>query len=262
MGRLDNEENIIKDMREVGHNQIMLLSNSKFEKQLTSAILKEWPKWTANNGHACEPPDYFSRDHRLMFDVMRVNDSEIVITTKRGKKACDNPTLKRERDLLREVMESFPNVQEDNIFINAVPDGDYDKIHNYQNYYGHAQKVFSSHIRRIPRCRELHPGYKMGFLVMDETESYLQHSNIMDAAAPYDPNKVYQVLDAPHIPFVDRRFMQCLFGADLDFLVWLMPYKHNEGMKNQPPELCFIDMKSNRAQRYLKDYPQYLMRRM
>lgn len=41
MGRLDNEENIIKDMREVGHNQIMLLSNSKFEKQLTSAILKE-----------------------------------------------------------------------------------------------------------------------------------------------------------------------------------------------------------------------------
>lgn len=85
MGRLDNEENVIKDMHKVTSNQIMLLSGSKFEKRLIGAIMKEWPKWTANNGHACEPPDYFSRDHRLMFDVMRVNDSETSIITKQGE---------------------------------------------------------------------------------------------------------------------------------------------------------------------------------
>lgn len=262
MGRLDNEENIIKDMHEVTSDQIMLLPGSKFEKQLISAIMKEWPKWTANNGHACEPPDYFSRDHRLMFDVMRVNDSETSIITKRGKEVRDNPVLKREQNLAREAKKFFPNVSEDNIFVNAVPDGDYDKIHNYQNYYKHAQKVFSSHIKRIPRCRELHPGYKMGFLVMDETESYLQHSNIMDAMAPYDPNKVYKVLATPHLPFTDRRFMQCLFESDLDFLIWFMPYKHNEKMKVQPPVLCFIDLTDDNAQEYLRNYPQYLMRRM
>lgn len=87
MGRLDNEENVIKDMHKVTSNQIMLLSGSKFEKRLIGAIMKEWPKWTANNGHACEPPDYFSRDHRLMFDVSWVNDSEISIITKHGKRS-------------------------------------------------------------------------------------------------------------------------------------------------------------------------------
>ena len=34
MGRLDNEENVIKDMHEVTSDQIMLLSGSKFEKRL------------------------------------------------------------------------------------------------------------------------------------------------------------------------------------------------------------------------------------
>lgn len=261
MGRLDNEENIIKDVHRIPRKQITLLTNSKFEKSLICAM-KELPKWTANNGHANEPPDYFSIDHRLMFDVMRVNDSETVITTKRGKKVYNNPTLKRERNLLQEIRDVFPNVSEDNIFINAVPDGDYDKIHNYQNYYNHAQRVFSSHIARIPRCRELHPGYKMGFLVMDETESYLQHSNIIDAAAPYDSNRVYQVLATPHVPFIDKRFMECLFKSDLDFVIWFMPYKHNEKMQLQPPKLCFIDMTSSRTQEYMRDYPKYLMRRM
>lgn len=193
---------------------------------------------------------------------MRINDSETTTTTKRGKVVYYNPILKKERDYIREIQKSFPNVSEDNIFVNAAPDGDYDKTHNYQNYYKHAQKVFSAHIERIPRCRELHPGSKMGFLVMDETESYLQHKDIMDAAAPYDMNKVYQVLSVPHIPFVDERFMRCLFEADLEFVIWFMPYKHNEKMEVQPPVLCFIDLTDDKAQAYLRNYPQYLMRRM
>lgn len=262
MGRLDNEENIIKDMHEVPRSNTALLTSSKFEKMLVSAIMKEWPKWTTNNGHSSEPPDFFSRDHKLMFDVMRINDSETTTTTKRGKVVYYNPILKKERDYIREIQKSFPNVSEDNIFVNAAPDGDYDKTHNYQNYYKHAQKVFSAHIERIPRCRELHPGSRMGFLVMDETESYLQHKDIMDAAAPYDMNKVYQVLSVPHIPFVDERFMRCLFEADLEFVIWFMPYKHNEKMEVQPPVLCFIDLTDDKAQAYLRNYPQYLMRRM
>ena len=84
----------------------------------------------------------------------------------------------------------------------------------------------------------------------------------MDAMAPYDPNKVYKVLATPHLPFTDRRFMQCLFESDLDFLIWFMPYKHNEKMKVQPPVLCFIDLTDDNAQEYLRNYPQYLMRRM
>lgn len=52
MGRLDNEENIIRDMHEVPRSNTALLTSSKFEKMLVSAIMKEWPKWTTNNGHS------------------------------------------------------------------------------------------------------------------------------------------------------------------------------------------------------------------
>lgn len=262
MGRLDNEENIIKDMHEVPRSNTALLTSSKFEKMLVSAIMKEWPKWTTNSGHSSEPPDFFSRDHKLMFDVMRINDSETMITTKRGKTRPYNPILKKEREQIRELKKYFPNVAEENILVNVEPDGDYDKTHNYQNYYRHAQKVFSAHIGRIPRCRELHPGFKMGFLVMDETESYLQHKYIWDAVTPYDTNKIYQVLSTPHIPFLDERFMRCLIASDLDFLIWFMPYKHNEKMAVQPPEVCFIDLKNKKTQAYLRHYPEFLMRRM
>ena len=262
MGRFDNEKNIVNDIRMIPRSHIELVTNSKFEKTLYNAIMRDWREWTVNNSHASEPPDFFSQNHRIMFDAMRVNDSETIVTTKRGKKVCDNPVLKREQKLVREVKKCFPNMPEDNIFINAVPEGDYDQIHNYQNYYKHTQKVLSSHVERISRCRELHPGFKMGFLIMDETESYLQHTNIMDAVTPYDPNRTYKILALPHIPYIDRRFMQCLCGSGLDFIIWYMPYKYNEKMGIQLPLLCFVDMRGNRIQKYLQDYPQYLMRRM
>lgn len=262
MGRFDNEENIVNDVRIVSRSDTAFLTNSKFERTLYNAIIRDWHKWTANNSHASDPPDFFLQNHRLMFDVMRVNDSETLITTKRGKTKYANPVLKREKELVLELKQHFPNTPEDNIFVNAAVDGNYDEVHNYQNYYKHTQKVLSSHIERIPICRELHPSFKIGFLVMDETESYLQHSNIMDAATPFNPSRAYKILSLPHIPYRDRRFMQCLFGSGLDFVIWYMPYKHNENINFQPPPLCFIDMRGDRVQKYLQDYPQHLMRRM
>lgn len=264
MGWLDNEDNIVAKMREVIalYNSWTLLTRNNFEKRIFNAVTKKWSKWSVNNSHSAEPPDYFSQSLKLMFDVMRINDSETMITTKRGKTRPYNPILKKEREQIRELKKYFPNVAEENILVNVEPDGDYDKTHNYQNYYRHAQKVFSAHIGRIPRCRELHPGFKMGFLVMDETESYLQHKHIGDAVTPFDTNKIYQVLSTPHIPFLDERFMRCLIASDLDFLIWFMPYKHNEKMAVQPPEVCFIDLKNKKTQTYLRQYPEFLMRRM
>ena len=97
MGRFDNEENIVNDVRIVSRSDTAFLTNSKFERTLYNAIMRDWHKWTANNSHASDPPDFFSQDHRLMFDVMRVNDSETLITTKRGKTKYANPVLKREK---------------------------------------------------------------------------------------------------------------------------------------------------------------------
>lgn len=263
MGRLDNEENIIKYMHSTRTADIAFLTKNNFEKRVYNSVFKKWSRWTPNNAHDAEPPDYFSDGERLMFDVMRINDSETIVKTKRGKEVMNNPVLKRESEIFKELHELFPNVKEENIFINAMPEGDYDKFHNYQNYYRHAQRVFLSHIAKIPRCRELHQGLKMGFLIMDETESYVQHLNLMDAITPLDKQRLYVFsLSGIHAPFIDRRFMDCLIKADLDFAIWYCPNKHAESFPIQLPKICFIDLRSKTTEKLLRDYSQYLMRRM
>ena len=110
MGRYDNENVIISEARSVPAEKTCFLTKSPFERQLYRAVIKEWPKWTINNGHDNIPPDYFSCDHKLMFDVMRINDSESVITTKRGKDLLYNPVKAKERSMLHEV-QSFAKEQ-------------------------------------------------------------------------------------------------------------------------------------------------------
>ena len=135
MGRYDNENVIISEARSVPAEKTCFLTKSPFERQLYRAVIKEWPKWTINNGHDNIPPDYFSCDHKLMFDVMRINDSESVSTTNRGKNLLYNPVKAKERSKLLEV-QSFAKelslyISIDNIFVNGEPDGNYDAIHRY-----------------------------------------------------------------------------------------------------------------------------------
>ena len=265
MGRYDNENVIISEARSVPAEKTCFLTKSPFERQLYRAVIKEWPKWTINNGHDNIPPDYFSCDHKLMFDVMRINDSESVITTKRGKDLLYNPVKSKERSMLHEV-QSFAkelslNISIDNIFVNGEPDGNYDAIHRYKFYHEQAQRVFLSHIESIPLCRSLHPNYKMGFFVVDETESYIEHANPVDAWKPFDAQKPYLVSAIPHIPFQDVRFVEPLMTGDIDFIIWYMPYKLLRECFTPLPMLTFIDW-SNRDKILPIEYSDILLRRM
>lgn len=259
--RLDDENVIMEDVRDVQNRDVCFVTESAFEKYLYKSIMLDWPKWTVNNGHDAPPPDYFSTSHKLMFDVMRINDSEITIIKSNGDKKFKNQILAKEKSVLNEIKSAFPSIPSRNIHINVMPDEDYDKTHNYKQYYEHANRVFDDHIKSVPMCRDLHPDYKMGFLVMDETESYLKHQNILDAQEPLNPNKLYEVDGIPHLPFIDKRIIQRLLQGNIEFLIWFSPYKHNQQMNIQPPKLTFFDLSKKDAVELI-NYPSYLMRRM
>ena len=261
-GRLE-DENVIIDLIQITEPaETYFVTNSKTEHYIYKAIMKEWDVWTLNNGHDRPPPDFYSEAHKLMFDVMRINDSERQIVTTKGKTKKKNPILAKEARIMQEIKAAFPDVENRNIFINVMPDGNFDESHNYKQYCEHANRVFDSHIKSIPLCRHLHPTFKMGFLVMDETESYFMHQNIIDAYAAFDPNKQYLVNGYPHIPINDRRIMQTLLDNDIDFVIWYMPYKHREGSPLQPPKLVFYDLCCKKVEMKMRDYPSYLLRRM
>ena len=153
------------------------------------------------------------------------------------------------------------NISIDNIFVNGEPDGNYDAIHRYKFYHEQAQRVFLSHIESIPLCRSLHPNYKMGFFVVDETESYIEHANPVDAWKPFDAQKPYLVSAIPHIPFQDVRFVEPLMTGDIDFIIWYMPYKLLRECFTPLPMLTFIDW-SNRDKILPIEYSDILLRRM
>lgn len=66
-----------------------------------------------NSGHDCEPPDYYSVTTKLMFDVMRINDSE--------KRKSKNPVLIEDRKLQKEIQEALTgtNISENTLTISS-----------------------------------------------------------------------------------------------------------------------------------------------
>lgn len=227
MGRYDNENVIISEARSVPAEKTCFLTKSPFERQLYRAVIKEWPKWTINNGHDNIPPDYFSCDHKLMFDVMRINDSESVITTKRGKDLLYNPVKAKERSMLHEV-QSFAkelslNISTDNIFVNGEPDGNYDAIHIYMTEFLHPElnKRFRKVINSSPIFQEgeLRGNFNLLCAAMDRIDTCVAYLN---------KHSNFPRTEEDFIIFL--MFAAMLRDAVLDVLVGVLPnFERNSG---------------------------------
>ena len=95
---LDDEIDAINDiMHGLGYYNILQYDGNSFNKKIFRCV-QNLDKFTANNGHASLPPDFYSDEFSCMFDVMRVNDSEI--------KKSYNPVKIRERQVEKEIKES------------------------------------------------------------------------------------------------------------------------------------------------------------
>ena len=117
--RSDKEINLVNKLRLLSKNEISCIPESIKVKRVAEDVIfiDEWEKyWNDNSQDTNNPPDFYSDKLSIMMDVMRVTDKEV----KSGK----NPTLAKESKVLKEIEESgilelFPNVTEDNIFLNC-----------------------------------------------------------------------------------------------------------------------------------------------
>ena len=74
---LDNEKNQIEHlimMAEISNP--LLINGNSFEKKICKCISR-FNELTNNSCHNVLPPDFYSDDMNIMFDIYRVNDSEI-----------------------------------------------------------------------------------------------------------------------------------------------------------------------------------------
>lgn len=196
----DNEQNILNYL--TAHlEQAFLLNGNSFEKKLLR-YFQSIDLFSSNNGHGDLPPDYYSDELSVMFDVLRVNDTEI--------KKTYNP-LKIEERKMRNLAKKQGLLN----LSNAIPFIDVDEpddinAHTYQKYRKQAHRTIAEHIRKIPLWMKEHPSIKhKGLLVFDETEFYFEDKSPLII----------------HEAWNDKNFFEQIYESDLDFAVWFCPYK-------------------------------------
>lgn len=139
---LDTEMDVINDiMRGLENYNVLQYDGNALNKKIFN-IFKRFDKFTENNGHNALPPDFYSDEYKCMFDVMRVNDSEI--------KKTYNPVKIRERQAENDIKESgILNAIDSNstIFINSESYDDSE--HTMKKYIKNCNRVMSEHIKKI-----------------------------------------------------------------------------------------------------------------
>lgn len=178
-----------------------------------------------NSGHGCPPPDYYSDQFGIMFDVMRVNDSE--------RKKNFNPVFQEQDEAKKKVREivndfDFSNLNAFACRLQLDQDICYDEIHRFLFYKKQVIRVLTKHIKEIPLWKKEHPDIShKGFVILDEAGLCFPGMAVpLNISGKTVIDWMFCVIgrNSAHIPWLDLDFMNLLLESDLDFVVWYRPY--------------------------------------
>ncbi len=235
-------------------------------KKIFSLIYDDinWKCWVNSSSKSDSPPDYYCDEFKLMMEIMRVDDHAYSID-KKGTTKIINKVTAREEELYKEVIksgliDSFPNVKV--ITTASLPDIPTRDFCNYDRYVENFTRIVNKHKESIPLYKENHPGYKLIFFIMDESESYeeVDTEEIANKEIPVGT----EIPGELHYPFLDYKFIKPLINSGIDFLIWLMPNKMIEtsdlGFISLIPRICVIDISEIKL--YLNKLRKYDRKRM
>ena len=144
--------------------------------------------------------------------------------------------MKELDEMLRE--KELPTGKKSNIQMLIIPDMSKASKNSYAMYVDNFKRIVKKHVDKIVRYRQNHCGYKLGFLIFDETPGYLQSQDII-----INPKVGDQIKGFPHRHFSDIKLVESFIEADVDFIVWMTPYKNLPKNPRMYPQICVIDMR-------------------
>lgn len=260
----DDEKNQIEYlMRTVSLGNHLLISNNAFEKKI-SKLISHFDELKNDSGHDKEPPDFYSNDMDIMFDIYRVNDSEV--------KKSYNPTMIAERKMQQEVEQSriaeiLPQATSNLICIDK--DWGSDEIHNISQYIKNIKRVTNEHLSSKAHPNKIqdiwvkkHPIItRKGLVVFDETENYFQGQCV-----PYQSGQWLFIWDKSkpltlYKPWMDKNILQPIYESGCDFLIWFMPYKFTHLVQHTKegyfPIIVIMDTRFPRTDFIEYDYSKF-----
>lgn len=194
---------------------------------------KKVKNWTNSSGKGSLPPDFYAEKYSYMLEVMRTDD---YIAGPNSPNALESRFVEKINDMRRE--KGLTSIKEANIQMFVVPDMSKASANSYSTYVENFNRIVKKHVEKISKYRENHPGYKLGFLILDEAPGYIQ---VHDTSIDYKNSK--SVKGVPHNFFKDANLVRSFMNVDLDFVLWIAPYKFFPPNKRMFPVISVYDLK-------------------
>lgn len=199
-------------------------------------------------------PDFIADD--LMIEMFEIDDN---VVKKNGRQ---NPQRKADARAERTVENFIKKIGLDREQMKIIAHGDTrynpetDEIepqesylhHNYQAYVDNFTRICNKHINSIEDYRHNFPSKELGFLIVDDSTSYVDKATTT-------------LKEAFHLfPFFDKNFMKLFIKADVDFIIWAFNNKYlytKEGPHVQDHKLpdLFLISKDNYYSKYSRKFP-------
>ena len=235
MNHYDNEENIIRNLQSVPLREVHLVNPTREVTKFFFSLYRErrFENWTNNFRKDVPPPDFFSKKYGYMLEVMRIDD---YVAGNNSPNALESKFVKKIEDMRRK--NGLPTLKESNVHMFIIPDMSKASENGYSIYIENFKRIVQKHIDKIKNYRENHPGYKLGFLIFDEAPGYLR---VTDKIVKVKAGE--SVSGFPHFHFVDKNLIESFLEADVDFFIWMTPYKNLPSNPRIYPQICVFDMK-------------------
>lgn len=222
MNRYDKEERIINAFQDLNFFEMWIYPSSLKNIKLYRSIhnRKNWKRWIDSSSKNELPPDFYNPKLKLMMDVMRIDDHAYVDENGR----VINRHNERESILVHKLIEKNKKFKEifekGNLII--IPDSGLrgEKDHNYDFYVKNFKRVVEKHINKIKKYKKNHPGYKTIFFIFDESTPYMR---LINCSAPKNPGEL--MYGELHYWWLDSNMLNIIKDKDIDYLIWMTPYK-------------------------------------
>lgn len=149
-----------------------------------------------------------------MLEVMRIDDFE---EGSNSPSALESQAYFQLEKSMREHGKTLKNLT---VLINPSRENVSDN--NIRLYFDNFKRIIEKHAGKTDSYRNTHRGYKLGFLIFDESPAYVETQEKF-VVSPHSgditkPSRVY------HAPY-DKRFIDVLLNTDVDYVIWMTPYK-------------------------------------
>ncbi len=241
MNYYDDERHIISKLQLTVARNVCFVNMSRGARKFFLSLYREkkFKWWTDSSGKNELPPDFYSEKYKYMLEVMRVDD---FVMGDNSPNALESKFVKKVEDLRRE--KGLPPMKDSNIHMLIIPDMSKASENNYKTYVKNFKRIVNKHLEKIDSYRKNHPGYKLGFLIFDESPGYLK------AEEPHKKRRPGELIFGfQHYYIRDKKLVETFLYSDLDFVIWMTPNKNMQENPRIYPEICIFDLKKYRKQK-------------